>query len=41
MQGEVVTTGARIILGVVGTVEVVLYDLVGGGNVDLVNIVNL
>jgi hypothetical protein len=41
MQGKAVTTGAGVVLGVVGTVEVVLNNLVGGGNVDLVNVVNL
>ena len=32
---------AQIVPGVVGTIEEVLNDLVGGGNVDLINIINL
>ena len=32
---------AGVIPGVVGTVEEVLYDLVGGRDVQLVNVVNL
>ena len=32
---------AGVIPGVVGTIEEVLYDLVGGGNVQLVDVVNL
>ena len=33
--------GAWVIPGVVGTVEKVLDDLVGGGNVELINIIKL
>ena len=33
--------GARIVPGVVRTVEEVLDDLVGGSNVQLINVVNL
>jgi hypothetical protein len=36
-----VTIRAGVVSGVVRTVEVVLDDLVGSGNVDLVNVVNL
>jgi hypothetical protein len=39
--GRVITTWAWIILGVVRTIEVVLDDLVGGGDIDLVGIVDL
>jgi hypothetical protein len=41
MQGETITTRTGVVLDIVGTIEVVLYDLVGGGDIDLVNIVNL
>jgi hypothetical protein len=37
----VVATWARIIPGVVGAIEVVLDNLVGSGNVDLVSVVDL
>ena len=36
-----VTIRARIVLGIVQAIEEVLNDLVGGGDVYLVNIVNL
>jgi hypothetical protein len=39
--GEVIATWARIIPGVVGTIDVVLDNLVGGGDVDLIGVVNL
>jgi hypothetical protein len=39
--GRVTTTGAEVILGVVGTIKVVLDDLVGGGDVNLVSVVDL
>jgi hypothetical protein len=39
--GEAITTRAGVVSGVVRTVEVVLDNLVGGSNIDLVNIVNL
>jgi hypothetical protein len=41
MWGEMITTQAEVVPGVVGTIEVVLYDLVSGGNIDLIGIVNL
>jgi hypothetical protein len=40
-QGRAITTWARVVPGVVGTIEVVLDDLVGGSNVDLVSVVDL
>ena len=40
MDGRV-AIWARIVPGVVGTIEEVLNDLVGSGNVDLINIINL
>ena len=36
-----ITTRAGVIPGVVGTIEVVLDDLAGGGDVDLVGVVDL
>jgi hypothetical protein len=36
-----ITIWAGVIPGVVGTIEVVLDDLVGGSDVDLVSVVNL
>jgi hypothetical protein len=36
-----ITTWAGVILGVVGTIEVVLDDLVGSGDVDLIGVVDL
>jgi hypothetical protein len=41
MQGGMVTTQARVVPGVVGTIEVVLNDLVSGSNIDLIGVVNL
>jgi hypothetical protein len=41
MWRTMVTTGARVVPGIVETIEVVLDDLVGGSNVDLVDVVNL
>jgi hypothetical protein len=41
MQGKAITTWAGVVLGVVRTVEVILYDLVGSGNIDLIDVVNL
>jgi hypothetical protein len=41
MWGRAITTWARIVLGVVRTIEVVLDDLVGSGDVDLIGIVDL
>jgi hypothetical protein len=40
-QGRAITTWAGIVPGVVGTIEVVLDDLVGSSNVDLIGVVNL
>jgi hypothetical protein len=37
----VITIWAGVVPGVVGTIEVVLDDLVGGGNVNLIGIVYL
>jgi hypothetical protein len=37
----VITTWAGVVPGVVGTIEVVLDDLVGSGDVDLVGVVDL
>ena len=34
------SVGGRVVPGVVGTVEEILDDLVGGGDVDLINVVN-
>ena len=39
--GEVVTSWTRVIPGVVGAIQVVLDNLVGGGDVDLVSVVDL
>jgi hypothetical protein len=39
--GRVITTWAGVVLGVVGAIQVFLDDLVGGGNIDLVDVVNL
>jgi hypothetical protein len=36
-----VTTRARVVLDIVGTIEVVLNNLVGGSNVDLISVINL
>jgi hypothetical protein len=41
MQGGAITTQAGVIPGVVRTVEIVLDDLVGGSDVDLVSVVDL
>jgi hypothetical protein len=41
MWGRAITTRAGVVSGVVGTIKVVLDDLVGGGNVNLVDVVNL
>jgi hypothetical protein len=38
---KMITTWTRVIPGVVGAIEVVLDNLVGGGDVDLVGVVNL
>jgi hypothetical protein len=40
-RGEVVATWAGVVPGVVGTVQVLLDDLVGGGDVNLVGVVDL
>jgi hypothetical protein len=40
-RGEAVTTWAWVVPGVVGTIQVFLDDLVGGGDVDLVGVVDL
>ena len=34
------SVGGRVVPGVVGTVEEILNDLVGGGDVDLINVVD-
>jgi hypothetical protein len=39
--GDMITTQAGVVLGVVRTIEIVLDDLVGGSDIDLINIVNL
>jgi hypothetical protein len=36
-----ITTQAGVVPGVVKTIEVALYDLVGGSDIDLIDIVNL
>jgi hypothetical protein len=41
MRGDMITTWAEVVLGVVRTIKVVLNDLVGSGNINLVNVVNL
>ena len=41
LSGAGAIKGAGVIPGVVGTVEEVLYYLVGGGDVKLINVVNL
>jgi hypothetical protein len=41
VRGEVVTTWAGVIPGIVGAIQVVLDDLIGGGDVDLINVVDL
>jgi hypothetical protein len=41
MQDEMITIWAEVVLGVVRTVEVVLNDLVGGDDIDLIGVVNL
>ena len=40
-SGAGAVEGAGIVPGVVGTVEKVLDDLVGGSDVELINVVNL
>jgi hypothetical protein len=40
-RGRVITTWAGVIPGVVGTIEVVLDNLVGGSNIDLIGVVDL
>jgi hypothetical protein len=40
-HGGTITTRARVVPGVVGTIEVVLDYLVGGGNINLVSVVDL
>jgi hypothetical protein len=40
-HGKIITTWAGVVPGVVGTIEVVLDDLVGSDDVDLIGIVNL
>jgi hypothetical protein len=37
----VITTRARVILGVMRTIKIVLDDLVGGGDIYLVGVVDL
>jgi hypothetical protein len=41
MQGGAITTRTGVIPSVVRTIEVVLNDLVGGSNIDLVSVVDL
>jgi hypothetical protein len=41
MQGKAITTRAGVVPYVVGTIEIVLDNLVGSSNVDLVGVVNL
>jgi hypothetical protein len=40
-RDKMITTWTRVIPGVVGAIEVVLDNLVGSGNVDLVSVVDL
>jgi hypothetical protein len=39
--GGVITSWTGVIPGVVGTIQVVLDDLIGSGNIDLVSVVDL
>jgi hypothetical protein len=39
--GRAITTWARVVPGVVRTIEIVLDDLVGGDDVDLIGVVDL
>jgi hypothetical protein len=39
--GKMITSWAEVVPGVVGTIEVVLDDLVGGGDIDLISVVDL
>jgi hypothetical protein len=41
MQGDMITTRAGVVSGVIETIEVVLDDLVGSSNIDLVDVVYL
>jgi hypothetical protein len=40
-RSEAVTSWTGVVPGVVGTIQVVLDDLVGSGNVDLIGVVDL
>jgi hypothetical protein len=39
--GEMITSWAGVVLGIVGAIKVVLDNLVGGGDVDLISVVDL
>jgi hypothetical protein len=41
VHGGVIATWARVIPGIVGAIQVLLDDLVGGGDIDLVGVVDL
>jgi hypothetical protein len=41
MWGGVITTRAGIVPGIVRTIKVVLDDLVGGDDIDLIGVVDL
>jgi hypothetical protein len=41
VRGRVIATWARVIPGVVGAIQVLLDDLVGGSDIDLVGVVDL
>jgi hypothetical protein len=38
--GETITSWAGVVLGIVGTIQVLLDDLVGGGDVNLIGVVD-
>jgi hypothetical protein len=40
-HGRAITTWAGVVPGVVGTIEVVLDNLIGSGDIDLVDVVDL
>jgi hypothetical protein len=40
VRGKTITSWAGVVLGIVGTIQVLLDDLVGGGDINLIGVVN-